>query len=175
MKAVQAFSIVELVMVLTALSVIVLLFYPSIYTSTNSFSQGFEMSGNAQKSRAFFLYVDKIVDKSDSVLVAASNNVTLAAGSDTYQISIDGFPGPTPYQIVYSKNGGPTRILLDNIAELTGPSRPGLEFSYQNSSALPETSTPSRKIITMTLSVKGAKKIHTFSSSSNLVDDDVTM
>ncbi|MFC1617175.1 type IV pilin protein [Candidatus Margulisiibacteriota bacterium] len=126
----SGFTLIELIVVLVLISILTGIIAPIIYSSINTYTKVQNNNQAIQDSTNFFAYLDNLF--ANKCQITATGNYTLSFSSDTdsYQITVQGYPGDAPYSITLAKNGGTARKIAGNIEALSSPARPGLQFYY---------------------------------------------
>ena len=127
---------------------LVVMMSPIIINSINAWLVGKE--GTDAISQSNFLFNNLLLDlkTADTVTFAGTNEFEYQIGPNKYRVYAYNYnnggnpPGPPPYQVrkadsTLAFNYGDGSPIIGNIALLSGPQRPGIEFSYYNSNNQP--------------------------------------
>jgi prepilin-type N-terminal cleavage/methylation domain-containing protein len=123
-------TLLELVIVIVIMGIMAFLIMPIISTSTRSYLSINNSVTASIDVISFFAHLDPLFKNNATIIAAGNNQVTFISGTDTYNIFLTNYPGTGPYTVALKKNSDPAYNLISNIADISDPVGPGLEFYY---------------------------------------------
>jgi len=126
----KGLTLIELVITIVIVGVLSLVIYPVINSSIDVYVRVQDSYDFSQDAIDFFAFLDTLFKDNCTVTAINSAQLGFTSDSENYQVAVSGFPGTPPYSITLTKNGGQARALVNGLAELSAPNRPGLEFVY---------------------------------------------
>lgn len=137
----KGFTLVEMVMSIGLVGVLIVMMSPVIINSVNAWLVGKEGTDSISQARYMFNNLNFDLKNVVEVTLAGDFEIEYMIGSDKFRIYAYNYnnggspPGNPPYQIrkatsTLSFNYGDGEPLIGNIGLLSGPARPGLEFTY---------------------------------------------
>ena len=124
-------SLLELGVIVAVLSLIV--WTIDLLPIQNLFQKSNEAVQRQIEAQATILEIETLFETNGIIMTANANDITFSTDDGIYQIFAEDFvAGAPPYKIAFKKDDDQAYHTAEGVSKLTGPDRPGLEFTYRS-------------------------------------------
>ncbi|MBT5955017.1 type II secretion system protein [bacterium] len=171
----QGLTLVELIVSISLIGIIFSVMSPIIYTAVESFRSINTHKIYNQDARATILLFQTLLENTEHIYTTESDEFKFMSDGIDFDFTLALSSGGDSYELFLAKDTGSDYLLLDNIAKLTGPIRPGLEFSYFNQNHESVSITTNVRSVEIDLVMQGDENQYIFFTALNVNADEIDL